>query len=262
MTKGDKLAVGITLLVMIAIAAWQALAANKEASRDPFLPIMSSVSALPSGSKATYLVLEDIGRRPIRFGRSFAQIRGRTGTLLTYGTTYDNYMPTPIDPLETASLVEWVSEGNTILAFGDAAETVFEMRIERNTQEEPGDGHGPLANLKIKGCDAHFDRLRETDKTLVSSKSGVLGIERNVGEGKAYIFASEFVLSNELLGQGDNAAILTLTDAGGPVFLDDYHRGHVASGSPLELLPGPFRTALLLSLFVGVIMVLRSTFHF
>ena len=262
MTKGDKLIIGITLLVMVAIAAWQAIDAGKEESRDPFLPELSSLSALPSGSKASYLVLEDLGRRPIRWGRSFAQLRGRKGALVTFGATFNSSMPTQIDSGEIDALKEWVADGNTLLAFGDATRTVFEMQTEQSGGTEKGSGEGSLQGLSFEGCIEHFSKLEASDKTLINSESGVFAIERIIGSGRAYLFASETVLSNEMLGKADNAALLTLAPNGQTVFLDDFHRGHVAGGSPLELLPKPLSTALLLCLLVGIVAVAKQSFRF
>jgi hypothetical protein len=260
--KGDKLIVGLTIIVMISVAGWQALVADKESSRSNMLPEMSSLSALPTGSKAAFLVLEDLGAKPIRFGRSFAQLRGRKGTLITYGTAYDNFMPTPIDSLEAESLKEWIAEGNTVLAFGDAAEVAFETGVVENSEAEIGAGKGRLEGLRITGCHASFDEIEKADEVIIESKSGVFAVERSIGNGKAFLFARPYVVSNEMLGETDNAAILTLASKENSVFFDDFHRGHVSGGSPLEMLPSPIRTAVLLCLLIGAVWVFKSTFHF
>src|SRR5690606_37670732 len=49
---------------------------------------------------------------------------------------------------------------------------------------------------------------------------------------------------------------------GETAFLDDFHRGHVSGGSALEMLPDHLRTAALLALLVGMVLIARSSVRF
>jgi hypothetical protein len=245
------------MLVMIAVTAWQALEADKDSSQSSTLPELSSLSARKNGAKAAYLVLEDLGREPVRWGRSFAQLNGKKGTLITFGT--DTFEGQPIDSGEIVAIIQWVKEGNTVIACGDAT-TVFDLAIE----EGPGAiaaGIGPLEGLRFPGFGYRFVKTAEGDKALVKHGDAVAGIERKMGEGEAYLFADALPFQNEWLGEGDNAALLTLA-APGRVFVDDFHRGHVASGSPLEVLPDALRVGLLLCVLVGVVAIAKQSFRF
>ena len=263
MIKGDVLVIAGTIAVLTAITAWQALKADEGASRNPMLPPMSSSSALPDGSKAVYLVLKELDRKPVRWGRSFAQLRESGGSLITYGAYSGGMQPSQIDRGEVAAVKEWVSRGNTILAFGDAAATVFEVTLQDAGSYEIGEGRGVFAGLTFEGCSARFIRHDEKDEVLIEAESGTFALRRQIGKGTAYLFAGSEIVSNEGLGLAQNAAILSLVPAGDrPVYIDDFHRGHIAGGSPLELLPGPIRTALLLCIAIGAIAILKQTIRF
>ncbi|MEO7453435.1 MAG: DUF4350 domain-containing protein [Fimbriimonadales bacterium] len=256
MIRRDVIIIVVTLLVMIAVTTWQAVEAEKATSRDPLLPELSSLSANPDGAKAAYLVLEDLGHQPIRWGRSFALLQGKTGSLITFGSGGGG---SAVDSGEVIAIQEWVSQGNTVIALGDAS-TVFGLAISAS-EANSASGDGRFAGLSFAGGGDHFPRVEDNDKALINSKSGVVGIERTIGKGKAYLFADDSLLSNETLGQVDNAALLTLV-GNGRVYVDDFHRGHVASGSPLELLPDALRIALILSVLVGVVAIAKQSFRF
>lgn len=266
MTRQDKLILGLTMLVMIAVAVWQVLRGGSAESHNPFLPEMSSISALPTGSKAVYLVLEDLGHKPVRWGRSFAQVRDKKGTVVTFGVEpmmSPMGMPSQIDRGEIASIKEWVKKGNTLLAFGNAATTIFDDLATKEFEGAQGKGKGKLNGLTFIGCMSVFLRAGKDDRVLINTTDGAFGLERKLSDGTAYLFADEYILSNVLLGEAHNAAILTLIPKnGGQVFIDDFHRGHVAGGSALELLPPAVRTAVLLCLLVGAIAVARHSSRF
>jgi hypothetical protein len=261
--KTDVLVIACTLAALTGITAWQALKADEGASRNPMLPPMSSSSALPDGSKAVYLVLKELGRKPVRWGRSFAQLREAGGTLITYGAYSGGLQKNEIDRGEIAAIKEWTAKGNTVLAFGDAAVTVFGVSLQDAGFSKSGEGKGALAGQRFDGLSAHIINHDANDEVIIQTKSGPFALRRKVGDGTAYLFAGSEIVSNQGLGVARNAALLSLVPAGEkPVYIDDFHRGHIAGGSPLELLPGPVRTALWLCIAIGAIAILKQTVRF
>ena len=262
MNRQDKWIIAVTLVVMISVVVWQAIRDSGEESRNPMLPPMSSISALPQGSKAVYLTLSESGREPIRWGRSFAQLRGRKGTLVTYGVDgLDEAFSLDIDQGELDAVREWVNAGNTVVAFGSHASAIFKD-LKPKRSDAAGKGHAQLDGLKFQGFKSVFARTTRDDVVVVSTKDGAFGIERKVGKGRAVLFADSAVMSNGVIGLGDNAAILSMVSRGETIFLDDFHRGHVTSGSALEMLPNQLRSALIIALLVGVLLIAKNSFRF
>ena len=219
----------------------------------------STHNAGPRGCKALFLMLEELGHDPQRWGRPFGKLTG-TGNVLFL------IAPSKIeaDASEAKRLLNWVSEGN-LLVFASIAGDPFSVRLrERRLLDalkigsgmEGMGGSGPLADgarpwALTEGVHAkpvpdepyqdrvrslYFDRRKAVcpdaaEWTHLCARRGTsFAARRPWGKGAVVFLTNTGVLRNQTILEGDNAYFLVnLVDArgGGQVLFDEYHHGYI-----------------------------------
>ena len=227
--------VTITALFIIAGSFIARDASNKQ---QQIFPVRTSYSSGPSGVRAAYLLLRQLGYRTIRHRESFSKIPPGAKVIFIIDP-----IPTMVfSGRELASLDEWVSKGGTLICF-NGYPRVFpaleDLDVKAIKYEEspyhPKSRTGYFSNIR-KLHTGSAVRISEIANSLdyhsiMEDKRGIIAAVKIQGKGRKIAVADPSIISNSGIGRNDNAvfiANLTAFNArkGEIVVFDEYHQGY------------------------------------
>lgn len=251
------------ILVGVAIALVAAYWGIVQLSRDYYLvaaPPGSVYSSADEGFKILYAYLGELDIERERL-ETFDELPAE-GTIVVAASQPLEKQPSRY---EVRLLHEWVEDGGRLVLVGQYANQIVGDTLGGTT------AGGEAANLPLiipsvytQGVDemkVGEDRVLEAGPewiTHAKDDSGQVLISRAQGAGEVVWLSSPLPLSNEGIGEADNARLATLlTAVSGPVYFDEYHHGFVQGGGIWDRLGPGGRGALLLSL-LGLAVLLYS----
>lgn len=209
----------------------------------------STYGSGPTGLGVCYDYLDALGMEPARWERFDSLPQG--GTLVAAAPFY-----TAPTEEETVLVAEWVRTGGRLVLVGQGAEALAERLgvdgLPTGGGDEPMTPRLPSAYTRgVEEVALGGDRLLVSDPSWVSHYRDLAGqglVSRLAGQGEVVWLASAYPLSNEGIGEADNAALAVLLagGSGGQVAFDEYHHGYVTGGSMWDLLGSGRRAAVVL----------------
>ncbi len=247
MRQGRDLWVLVTLTILFIIFG---SVVGRQATHEQakIFPTRSTYSSGPNGTKAAFLLLEQLGFRAVRSRSSLSSIPPGAKIIFI------------IDPLpmmlftgrEIAALDEWVWKGGTLICFNGyprlfpALEDVDVKQIEyQESVYEPRHKIGYFSNIrKLKTSSAvRITEISETlgYKTLMKDEKGILAAVKPQGKGRIIVIADPSLITNAGIGRSDNAVFIanlaTLNARKGEtIVFDEYHQGYGEKRSVAHLL--------------------------
>ncbi|PKQ29807.1 MAG: hypothetical protein CVT60_03525 [Actinobacteria bacterium HGW-Actinobacteria-10] len=249
------------ILVGVAIALVAAYWGIVKLSEDYYLvaaPPGSVFSSADDGFKILYAYLEELDIERDRL-ETFDELP-EEGTIVVAASQPLEKRPSLY---EIRLLRDWVRGGGRLVLVGQYAGQMAGDTLGGTT------GAGQLTTLPLiipsiytQGVDeieVGEERVLEAGAMWVThakDEAGQVLVSRAQGAGEVVWLSSLLPLSNEGLGQADNARLATLLTAiSGPVYFDEYHHGFVKGGGLWERLgPGGRGASLLVMLGLAVLL--------
>jgi hypothetical protein len=272
-TADARVWIALGVLVLLALLLSIGRTATPDSSGPEVTPLRSTYRTRPSGLRALYLALPDMGYPTRRHQQTLDHLRA-DGALVIAEPMLN------IAPSEWEWLRSWVARGNLLLLFSDSGH-LFEPseRHQTNTPTPPVTASPAQPAPAALGAPAYviqspyrFDgdswspERGEEMPELVPSKKKPKPASRRVfppepvvtlfadrigpalsisrwGKGTVVLSCSPWSISNEGIARGNNLALfLNLIDAYGagkrrPIFFDEYHHGQGGPTGVLSLLP-------------------------
>lgn len=256
----------VTVVILGVVAALYTLviaAAQRQFSQE--LPISSIYSSAPVGMQSLYRYLGelDVDARPLE---QFDPLPGDGGTIVVAS---DGFLVKQPSTADVERLARWVQDGGRVVLAGSVAIDLFGGALTGEVSTVPIDPvtAGPAAPTRyasevdtaslgpfaLSGLSSEWVRIVGDDADLAAT--------RRFGKGELVVLASPYPMTNDGLGEEDNARLATLLVAGGdrPVYFDEYHQGYARGGSIWDRLHPGGRIGLLLMLAaIAVVLVARS----
>ncbi|TVP48890.1 MAG: DUF4350 domain-containing protein [Gemmatimonadales bacterium] len=264
------LALGGTLVLLVAMA----LLAGPRGPVDPSAdPRMSSYLATDAGTRALYLVLEEL-ELPVRRSRDPWPADAPPGVLVVLAPTRGP------DPEAAAAMLEWVADGGTLFhAVGPEGGALTEAMAEalgpgmRTRPPTPGrTGARRMTGdvLRVPDVRRVFVDAGDAQVILASESGEPVVVLAALGRGRVLAWSDASLLGNARLRASPAAAtpaVRALADASGSVpgdtiVFDEFHHGFRGDGSPARALAdfllgsGPGRWLLQGLLAVGALLLL------
>ncbi|MHB9002889.1 MAG: DUF4350 domain-containing protein [Coriobacteriia bacterium] len=251
------------ILVGVAIALVVAYWGIVRLSEDYYLVAAPPGSVFSSADEGFKILYAYLGQLDIERNRleSFDELPGE-GTIVVAAS---QPLEKPPSPHEIRLLRDWVLDGGRLVLVGRYA-----ARMAGDTLGGTS-GAGEVTTLPLiipsvytRGVDeiqVAEERILESGAMWVThakDDSGQVLVSRAQGAGEVVWLSSLLPMSNEGLGQADNARLATLlTAVSGPVYFDEYHHGFVRGGGIWERLGAGGRGAVLL-VMLGLAVLLYS----
>lgn len=249
----------MTVLILGVLAGLYSLVvglAQRQYSQE--LPISSIYSAAPEGTQSLYRYLGELGMdaQPLE---QFDPLPAE-GTIVVASDTFLVKWPSAAD---VDRLTEWVEDGGRVVLAGPVAIDAFAGPLLGDvwtTVAEPMEDSPAIPTRYASGVTtASFGSARLTGVTAewvtVVGEDESLVATRRLGAGEVVVLSSPYPMTNDGLGQEDNARLATLLVAGGarPVYFDEYHQGYARGGSIWDRLSPGGRIGLLFALAALVV---------
>lgn len=265
----------LLILTPLVIAAVIAVQASSEQATTPTTDLLSDSTA-PNGAKAVYLWLETLGYRVERMEYREFEFDHGTGVLLVLAPSNR-----PLKD-ELTTMRRWVEDGGTLIVAasapsplaqlpgiepsiaGDASAAVLdEFGIELRPLPSPQVDSAPGQPLLLRPAvsqarveASHFIAGSPRLVPYLGDPEHPVAASLEVGQGRVYVLASTYALSNQGLDNADNAALLLnwLPPPGdaGVVAFDEIHHGRSdVRPLPYYLVREPWGWALLYALGVA-----------
>ena len=243
MTKGRAIAI-VSLLVIALVVYLLVSTVSQKPVEDP-LARPSTYFTDKTGARASLLLLEKaLGSGAVLQIKEPLwsvdhPIYGGPSTLIVASPTV------PLQALEADEMERWVEGGGQLVLFLEEEWIVEETvpmlaRFGLNIEAKEGSprtlrlDNSPFS-LRVENttsCTGEFE-------TLLTSGKETLAISKELGEGRVIVFADSSVISNQSLGQADNAVwLVRLVEewGDGTVAFDEFHHGFGARTGFLGLL--------------------------
>ncbi|MEW6531163.1 MAG: DUF4350 domain-containing protein [Thermodesulfobacteriota bacterium] len=255
MTRRGWIAIGCGAL-FVAVTAASVLVSDSWSARDT---AASTYSVEPTGCKALYMVLDQLGLPVKRLRRSLSELRRYEGVLVVIQPRRVKY-----SERETARLKEWVRNGNRLIIIEGFPPVRSEKGVDAELMKrlpapKPDDGKVALARsfgLRLKRgtsqgrrtiplTDAAFpyvrhisasavSRWQETPsgwKNLAADEDGPLILSKRLGRGQVVAISDPSFLGNRHVSEEQNlklALALMLQDPRpAAILFDEYHHGYI-----------------------------------
>jgi len=257
------------LLAAVAMAVVSGYWAAVSLSKDYYVvssPPGSVFSSEAEGLKVLYNYLEALDV-PAQTLNSFEELP-EGGTIVVAAQRALDRSPTAA---ESRALATWVEEGGRLVLAGHSAREVLRgARIGGGPAMAEETALAPrLPSIYADGVGEVFigpERVLAEDAgwaTHMKDISGQVLISRAYGRGEVVWLSSVYPLSNEGLGEADNARLATLLVASvTPVHFDEYHHGFVRGGGVWQRLGDGGRAASVIGLVALVLMLLSVSRRF
>jgi hypothetical protein len=272
----------LLILGLAAAAAFWVIVEGTFSERWKF-PGSSTYASGPSGCKALYLLLEELGLPVARFEKPFLRLESRRGLLVI-----TNPDAVKFTGRELKRLKEWVSEGNRLLMFlSPASDVVDEEPKESGTKKgrskvtvkptdrlsryfglslkEMGDkprreldrplpGIGESARISVSDA-VRWNKPSSDWTELVGDGDWPIVVERKQGKGSIVAVSDATLTSNKELGREQNLRlVLALILKGGhpsEILFDEYHHGHAIQDNVWAYFGTSVFLSIILQGFVG-----------
>lgn len=232
-------ALGVTLTVIVLYAIAVSSAFSRASQR---IPVPSVFSSAPEGLRVLYRYLDESGVdvRPLQ---QF-DVLPRSGSLVVVG---DAPLQVDLSDEDVTRLASWVRAGGRLVLAGDAGVAVVErLGIAAAAARGSGGELRPRIRLPLTDGVGRVavgpDRAISGDPSwvhLLGDDAGAALLVTRVGQGEVVWLADASALTNERIGEADNALLaLRLASVAQPVWFDEYHQGFARGGSAFERL-GP-----------------------
>lgn len=251
-------------IIAVLAGAYSLVIALAQRQYSQELPIASVNSSSPEGLQSLYLYLGELGVD----ARSLEQFDPlpEKGTIVIASDTFLIKSPTEAD---AERLSRWVEDGGRVVLAGPVAIEAFAGDLAGGVGTVPVDPASDVPatpTIYASGVkSASFGPVELTgvggDWVTIAGKRGDYAATRRFGEGEVIVLASTYPLTNEGLGEKNNARLATLLTAGGtrPLFFDEYHQGYARGGSMWDRLNPGGRIGVLFALAaVAIVLVARS----
>ncbi len=170
---------------------------------------------------------------------------------------------------ESGRVAEWVREGGRLVIAGAGAEALVEgLDLGAGTVRAIREDVRPLfPSVYGRGIERVLPgegRLLVSDPGWVAhykDLSGQVLVSRAEGEGEVVWLAGEYALTNEGIGEADNARLAVALAAAAPgrdIYFDEYHHGYVSGGGLWDRLEGDGRTALALAVLAAAVWIVAA----
>lgn len=170
--------------------------------------------------------------------------------------------------VEGRRLRDWAESGGRVVLIGPYARDVF-FGTSIGIDEGPAGAEARMrpvqAGAYAQGVEEAFvsgERLLPSDPAWVAHLKDANGsalASRSIGEGEIVWLASMGPATNDGLGQGDNARLVTLIAAmREPVYFDEYHHGYVKGAGLWQRLGSGGRAAFALGAFALLVGIVAS----
>lgn len=260
-----RLRIDTTVLAAIAVAVllvvgYGALVSLSEEYYFVEAPAGSTFSSAPEGLRVLFAYLGEIGVK-----REALQ---RFDELPAEGTIVFAAVEPPVKSVsegEISRLESWVEAGGRVVLAGPyAGELLGKDYRARGVAgvESPRWLRPLLPSVYAQGVSTVVpgeDRMlaeSPTWATHLKDSAGQVLISRAFGEGEIVWLAGVYPLSNEGIGEADNARLATLLVAAAePVYFDEYHHGFAAGGGIWERLGAGGRAAVVLAMLAAAVML-------
>jgi hypothetical protein len=272
-TADARIWIGLGVFVLLAVLL--SLGRTYEDPSEPEVtPLRSTYRARPSGLRALYLTLEQLGYRPRRLHESPDRLR-EGGALVIAEPQVQ------IQPQEWRTIRRWVERGNLLILYSDSGRLFAPDRAIANTGSASPLSATPVQPVPIAvGATTHViqsgtrlsmeswgpessstpppNPLPETERgsrrrvgadsvapvipLYADGSLPVLGYSR-WGDGVVILSCSPWSVSNEGITRGDNLSLfLNLVDLYGagkqrPIYFDEYHLEGGRGGGAWSLVP-------------------------
>jgi hypothetical protein len=284
--------IALGVLVLLGILFSLGRTAPEDRTTPEVTPLRSTYRTRPSGLRALYLTLQQLGYPARRFHEPLTALE-EDGALVIAEPVQE------ITPREWEALQEWVERGNLLLLFSDTGhlfepggryrtftptspanaapvqptpaaagaavhvvQTPYHFEEEswspRQGQEESRTGAAPASNAPLRRIFAPRPVV-----ALYADRTGpVLSLAR-WGKGVVLLSCSPWSLSNEGIARGNNLTLfLNLLDVYGagkrrPIYFDEYHQGHGGAAGPLSLV-APVARAGLAQIVVALLLLVYA----
>lgn len=279
--------VRVVLVVMVLAILLSFMGRNTQAPpRDAWVP--SSFNAVGAGSRAFFQTLDDLHWPVERWREPLSRLTARgTGNEIIITRSAIDYR-VPFTPEEGELLANWVASGNTLVLFGSLSKwedtrdllskfgitapvppedsTLFDsFRIgpERKIEAQPSAGQN--GRLVLPERSSLVMNFPASARVLWAADGAPVVVEMTHGKGRLVCVASDKLLGNAYLSQGDNLAIVTgLLAPGGHaptgLFFEERHHGYSPAFAVAQLAHHPgVRLAALLAV-LGALTFLGSAF--
>ena len=241
--------------LLVAYVAVLFLARDLYASNTPG----SSFSTAPEGLRTYRDYLDELGYEPDVL-QSFDALPD--GTIVFAADEPPAQKPTSA---ERERLAGWVRSGGRLVLAGAYADEILGRTGFGGTVTQRGDDEALLQPLSPS---AYVDGVSEVRlgagrvladtpewATLLKDLDGQGLLVARVGKGELVRLADSYPMTNDGIGEADNARLVTLLAAagGGDVYFDEYHHGYLAGGGLVDRLGPGGRAAVLLAMLATIL---------
>jgi len=225
---------GIALLALVAIAA------SRGNSRASDLPPLSGYSTQPDGAKALALWLDELGYAvdPLQYRRF--ELDRDMDALFTLAPTEE------FSDDEAAEVRRYVEAGGTLLVAADEPIALFDTfgldfsfgaSASDATPLQPVFRTLPLDRALVE-TDAQLWPDDAVWAPILGADDAIIAAEATFGSGRVIALSATFPLSNDGIGQADNAALalhaLSGLPRGSTVVFNEYHHGLTEHGTLMQ----------------------------
>lgn len=243
----------ILLLAFPLVAIVSALLVG-QGSNIELVPSSSSYSAGPAGTKALYLLLQELKLSPSRYRRAFRDLASLPGTMIVANPQYVEFTRKQGHDLEA-----WIKKGNRLIVF-ETARTwsslpkasygqytsssrrlvrgparYFGLRMKefpdqpRKTLRASLPGFSEEISISAS-CETRWLKPSSAWTVLAEDESGPLLLTKKLGDGQVFACSDPSIISNRYLDREQNLRLalgLVLgKDRRGAVFFDEFHHGY------------------------------------
>ena len=262
-TKNKILLIGGFVLVTIV-----SLFIVKISSDVSLITLPTTFSTSPSGFKALFMLLEELGFPVSRLRRTYSNLKSSSGTLVVADPQI-----VPFSSREIKKLKEWIEKGNSlILLHGGPQEYTTLPHLSRKKKGSKKSGHlngvslaGELGLEKMRfggdtrntvaassaelygvqtlsvSSQTRWRVSKGTWKTRVRDRAGPIIISKKMGKGEVTAISDTSVVSNGSLPLAENVRLLPalLLENGKPaqVMFDEYHHGYAMADTFWHYVP-------------------------
>lgn len=218
------------------------------------VPSSSSYSAGPAGTKALYLLLQELKLSPSRYRRAFRDLAYLPGTMIVANPQYVEFTRKQGRDLEA-----WVKKGNRLIVFEAARAwsslpkasygqyTSFSGRRVRGpahyfglrTKEFPDKPRKTLTaslpglteeiNISVS-CETRWSKPSPAWTVLAKDESGPLLLTKKLGDGQVFACSDPSIISNRYLDREQNLrlalGLVVGKDRRGAISFDEFHHGY------------------------------------
>jgi hypothetical protein len=218
------------------------------------VPSSSSYSAGRAGTKALYLLLQELKLSPSRYRRAFRDLESFPGTMIVANPQYAEFTPSQGRDLEA-----WVKKGNRLIIFEAAGAWSIWPRASggQYTSISGRRDRGPARyfGLKMKefpdqprktltaslpgfsgeigisvSCETRWLKPSSDWTVLAKDDSGPLLLTKKLGDGRIFACSDPSIISNRYLDREQNLRLALGLVAGKEhrreVFFDEFHHGY------------------------------------